>query len=387
MSVLNLERPDFMQEEDIRIFEDAVSKFFDQNASPETVDKWRAQKCVDREMWTKAGEAGLLGLSAPAEYGGQGGDYRHEVIFMEQIGAKGADGFGASLHNAIVMPYIVHYGTEEQKKRWLPKMSTGELISAIAMTEPGAGSDLQGVKTTAKRSGNGYVINGSKTFITNGQTANLICVVAKTDSTQGARGISLMFVETDGAEGFERGRNLKKLGQDAQDTSELFFNDVKIPAENLLGTEEGKGFYQLMGQLPQERLNIAVQAIATIERALQLTIDYVKQRSAFGKKILDFQNTQFVLAECKTEATVARVFVDHCIGVHLKGKLDAATASMAKYWLTDLEGKIVDRCLQLYGGYGFMDEFPISRMYRDSRIQRIYGGTNEIMKLLIARTL
>jgi acyl-CoA dehydrogenase len=266
-------------------------------------------------------------------------------------------------------------------------MATGELVSAIAMTEPGAGSDLQGVKTTAKRSGNGYVINGSKTFITNGQTANLICVVAKTDPTQGAKGISLMFVETDGAEGFERGRNLKKMGQDAQDTSELFFNEVKIPAENLLGTEEGKGFYQLMGQLPQERLNIAVQAIATIERALELTIDYVKQRQAFGKKIIDFQNTQFELAECKTEATVARVFVNHCIGVHLQGKLDASTASMAKYWLSDLEGKIVDRCLQLFGGYGFMDEFPISRMYRDSRIQRIYGGTNEIMKLLIARTL
>ena len=387
MSVLNVERPDYMQDEEIRIFEDAVAKFFDQHAPPEKVDKWRAQHCVDRDMWTKAGEAGLLGLSTPAEYGGQGGDYRHEVVLMEQLGLKAVDGFGASLHNAIVMPYITHYGTEEQKKRWLPRLSTGELISAIAMTEPGAGSDLQGVKTTAKRSGNGYVINGSKTFITNGQTANLICVVAKTDPAQGAKGISLVFVETDGAEGFERGRNLNKMGQPAQDTSELFFNDVKVPADNLLGAEEGKGFYQLMGQLPQERLNIAVQAIATIERALELTIQYVKDRSAFGKKIIDFQNTQFVLAECKTEATVARVFVDHCIGVHLKGKLDAATASMAKYWLTDLENSIVDRCLQLYGGYGFMDEFPISRMYRDSRIQRIYGGTNEIMKLLIGRSL
>jgi acyl-CoA dehydrogenase len=387
LSVLNVERPDFMQDDEIRMFEASVARFLEQNAPPEKVDKWRAQKCVDREMWTKAGEAGLLGLSTPAEYGGQGGDYRHEVVLMEQLGLKGADGFGASLHNAIVMPYILHYGTEEQKKRWLPRLSTGELVSAIAMTEPGAGSDLQGVKTTARRSGNGYVINGSKTFITNGQTANLICVVAKTDPKEGHKGISLVFVETDDAEGFERGRNLKKLGQDAQDTSELFFNDVKAPAENLLGTEEGKGFYQLMAQLPQERLNIGVQAIATIERALELTIDYVKQRQAFGKKIIDFQNTQFVLAECKTEATVARVFVDHCIGVHLKGKLDAATASMAKYWMTDLENRIVDRCLQLYGGYGYMDEFPISRMYRDSRVQRIYGGTNEIMKLLIARTL
>ncbi len=387
MSVLQVERPDFMQEEEIRMFEASVARFFEQNAPPERVEKWRKDKVVERAMWTEAAEAGLLGLSTPEEYGGMGGDYRHEVILMEQLGLKGVDGFGASLHNAIVMPYIFHYGTEDQKKRWLPKMASGELISAIAMTEPGAGSDLQGVKTTAKKSGNGYVINGSKTFITNGQTANLICVVAKTDPTQGSKGISLIMLETEGAEGFERGRNLNKLGQPAQDTSELFFNDVKVPADNLLGSEEGKGFYQLMGQLPQERLNIAVQAIATIERALELTIQYVKDRKAFGKSIMDFQNTQFVLAECKTEATVARVFVNHCIGVHLQGKLDAATASMAKYWLTDLEGKIIDRCLQLYGGYGFMDEFPISRMYRDSRIQRIYGGTNEIMKILIARTL
>lgn len=387
MSVLNVERPDFMQEEDIGMFEDSVARFFEQTAPPERVEKWRKDKIVERAMWEEAAQAGLLGLSTPEEYGGMGGDYRHEVILMEQIGLKGVDGFGASLHNAIVMPYIINYGTEEQKKRWLPRMSSGELISAIAMTEPGAGSDLQGVKTTAKKSGNGYVINGSKTFITNGQMANLICIVAKTDPTQGAKGISLVMLETDGAEGFERGRNLNKLGQPAQDTSELFFNDVKVPADNLLGAEEGRGFYQLMGQLPQERLNIAVQGIATIERALELTIQYVKDRKAFGKAILDFQNTQFELAECKTEATVARVFVNHCIGVHLQGKLDAATASMAKYWVSDLEGKIIDRCLQLYGGYGFMDEFPISRMYRDSRIQRIYGGTNEIMKILIARTL
>ena len=332
-------------------------------------------------MWNKAGAAGLLGLSMPEEYGGAGGDFRHEAILMEQFGLKGVDGFGVSLHNAIVAPYILHYGTEEQKRRWLPGICSGEYVTAIAMTEPGAGSDLQAVKTSAIKSGNQYVINGSKTFITNGQTANLICVVVKTDKAQGAKGVSLIFVETDGTEGFERGRNLKKLGQPAQDTSELFFNDVKVPTANLLGVEEGRGFYQLMQQLPQERLNIAVQAMATIERALELTIAYTKERGAFGKKIIDFQNTQFVLAECKTEATVARVFVDHCIGVHLEGKLDAATASMAKYWVSDLEGKIVDRCLQLFGGYGFMDEYPISRMYRDSRIQRIYGGANEIMKV------
>jgi acyl-CoA dehydrogenase len=387
MSVLNVEKPAFMAEEDIAIFEDAVGKFFDEHAKEETVAKWRRNHCVDREMWNKAGEAGLLGLSTPEQYGGAGGDYRHEVVLMEQLGKKGVDGFGASLHNAIVMPYIVHYGTEEQKQRWLPRMATGELVGAIAMTEPGAGSDLQGVKTTARKVGNQYVVNGSKTFITNGQTANLICVVVKTDPTAGARGTSLIFVETDGAEGFERGRNLDKLGQEAQDTSELFFNDVKVPTENLLGIDEGQGFFQLMGQLPQERLNIAVQGIATIERALELTIAYVKDRKAFGKAILDFQNTQFVLAECKTEATIARVFVNHCIEQHLAGKLDAATASMAKYWVSDLEGKIVDRCLQLFGGYGFMNEYPIARMYKDSRIQRIYGGTNEIMKLLIARTL
>ncbi|HJV42043.1 acyl-CoA dehydrogenase family protein [Caulobacter sp.] len=387
MSVLNVEKPAFMAEEDIAIFEDAVGKFFDEHAPEATVAKWRKNHCVDRDMWTKAGEAGLLGLSTPEQYGGAGGDYRHEVVLMEQLGKKGVDGFGASLHNAIVMPYIFHYGTEEQKQRWLPRLATGELVSAIAMTEPGAGSDLQGIKTTAKKVGNQYVINGSKTFITNGQTANLIIVVAKTDPAGGARGTSLLIVETDGAEGFERGRNLDKLGQEAQDTSELFFNDVKIPTENLLGTDEGQGFFQLMGQLPQERLNIAVQGMATIERALELTIDYVKNRKAFGKAIIDFQNTQFVLAECKTEATVAKVFVNHCIGQHLEGKLDAATASMAKYWVSDLEGKIVDRCLQLFGGYGFMNEYPIARMYKDSRIQRIYGGTNEIMKLLIARTL
>ena len=338
-------------------------------------------------MWRKAADAGLLGLSLPEAYGGAGGDYRHEVILMEQLGRHGVDGFGISLHNAIVAPYILHYGTEEQKERWLPGICSGKFVTAIAMTEPGAGSDLQAIKTTAVRSGDHYVINGSKTFITNGQTANLICVVVKTDRAEGAKGVSLIFVETDGAEGFQRGRNLDKLGQDAQDTSELFFNDVRAPVGNLLGGAEGKGFYQLMGQLPQERLNIAIQAITAIERALSLTIDYVKQRKAFGKTILDFQNTQFTLAECKTEATVGRVFVNHCIGLHLAGKLDASTASMAKYWLTDLENKIVDRCLQFFGGYGYMEEYPISRMYRDARIQRIYGGTNEIMKVLIARTL
>jgi acyl-CoA dehydrogenase len=255
------------------------------------------------------------------------------------------------------------------------------------MSEPGTGSDLQGVRTTARRSGNGYVLNGSKTFITNGQHANLIVVVAKTDTSAGAKGVSLMVVETDNAPGFRRGRKLKKLGLDAADTSELFFDDVKLPAESLLGIEEGQGFAQLMRDLPRERLIVAVHAQAMIERALGLTIEYVKQRQAFGKKIIEFQNTQFVLAECKSEATIARVFHDHCIERYLAANLDTVTASMAKYWLTDLQGKIIDRCLQLFGGYGYMEEFPISRMYRDARVMRIYAGTNEIMKLLIARSL
>jgi acyl-CoA dehydrogenase len=387
MPVLSVDRPAFMAEEDIVIFEDAVIRFFDDHAPESRTAKWREDGVVERAMWTEAAEAGLACLMIPEEYGGMGGDYRHEAILIEQLGLKGVDGFGLSLHNAIVAPYILHYGTEAQRKRWLPGMADGTFVTAIAMTEPGAGSDLQGIKTTAKMVGNAYVINGSKTFITNGQTANLICVVAKTDPSQGARGTSLIMVETDGAEGFERGRNLDKLGQEAADTSELFFNDVRVPADNILGGDEGQGFFQLMGQLPQERLNIALQGMATIERALKLTLDYVKDRKAFGKAIIDFQNTQFVLAECKTEATVAKVFCNHCVDQHLKGKLDAATASMAKYWVTDLENKIVDRCLQLFGGFGYMNEYPISRMYRDSRVQRIYGGTNEIMKMLIARTL
>ncbi|MFL5075818.1 MAG: acyl-CoA dehydrogenase family protein, partial [Microvirga sp.] len=299
----------------------------------------------------------------------------------------GVEGFGISLHNSIVAPYILHYGSEEQKKRWLPRMASGELIGAIAMTEPGAGSDLQGVKTRAERDGNHFRINGSKTFITNGQHANLIIVVAKTDPSAGAKGTSLMMVETEDAPGFRRGRKLGKLGLDWADTSELFFEDVKLPAEGLLGSEEGQGFYQLMKDLPQERLIVCTAAIGMIERALRLTIDYVKERKAFGKAIIDFQNTQFELAECKSEATIGRVFHDHCIERHLRKELDTVTASMGKYWLTDLQNKIVDRCLQLFGGYGYMDEYPISRMYRDARVQRIYAGTNEIMKLLIARSL
>jgi len=338
-------------------------------------------------VWTKAGAAGLLCASMPEEYGGSGGTFAHEAVINRELSLAGFDTFGSPLHSGIVAPYILHYGTEEQKKRWLPKLATGEMVGAIAMTEPGTGSDLQGVRTKAEKSGNGYVLNGAKTFITNGQHANLIIVVAKTDPKQGAKGVSLMVVETADAAGFRRGRKLKKLGLDAADTSELFFEEVALPAESLLGTEEGQGFYQLMKELPQERLIVSVNAVAMMERALALTVDYVKQRQAFGRKIIDFQNTQFVLAECKSEATVAKVFVDHCIERHVKGELDTVTASMAKYWLTDQLGKIIDRCLQLFGGYGYMDEYPISRMYRDARVMRIYAGTNEIMKLMIARSL
>ena len=297
----------------------------------------------------------------PEEYGGAGGTFAHEAVINRAYSLAGIDAFGAPLHSGIVAPYILRFGTEEQKKRWLPKLASGEMVGAIAMSEPGAGSDLQGVRTTAVKKGNRYVLNGSKTFITNGQHANLIIVVAKTDPKEGAKGVSLMVVETDDAPGFRRGRKLKKLGLDAADTSELFFEDVSLPTENLLGLEEGQGFVQLMKELPQERLIVAYHAVAMMERALALTIDYVKQRKAFGKKIIEFQNTQFELAECKTEATIAKVFCDHCIERSLKGELDTATASMAKYWATDVLGKVVDRCLQLFGGYGYMDEYPISR--------------------------
>ena len=383
--VLNLPRPPWMTE-DVVLLEEQARRFIAAEFVPH-LEKWHDEHFYPREVWTKAGAAGLLCASMPEEYGGAGGSFAHEAVIDREYSLAGFDTFGASLHSGIVAPYILNYGTEEQKRRWLPKLATGELIGAIAMSEPGTGSDLQGVRTTAKKSGNGYVLNGSKTFITNGQHANLVIVVAKTDPKQGAKGVSLMVVETADAQGFRRGRKLKKLGMDSADTSELFFEDVSLPAESLLGIEEGQGFYQLMKELPQERLIVSVHAVAMIERALALTIDYVKQRQAFGKKIVEFQNTQFVLAECKSEATIAKVFLDHCIERHVKGELDTVTASMAKYWLSDLAGKIIDRCLQLFGGYGYMDEYPISRLYRDARVMRIYAGTNEIMKLLIARSL
>src|SRR5881227_3481441 len=385
MSVLNLPPPSWMTE-DLVLLEEQARRFIATEYVPR-LESWNERGMYGREVWTKAGSAGLLCPAIPEEYGGAGGSFAHEAVIGRELSLAGFDSFGAGLHSGIVAPYILHYGTDEQKRRWLPRLVTGELIGAIAMSEPGTGSDLQGVRTTARKSGNGYLLNGSKTFITNGQHANLIIVVAKTDPAAGAKGTSLMVVEADEAQGFRRGRKLAKLGLDWADTSELFFEDVRLPAEGLLGTEEGQGFVQLMRDLPQERLIVCTAAIGMIERALRLTIDYVKERKAFGKAIIEFQNTQFELAECKSEATIGRVFHDHCVERHIRRELDTVTASMAKYWLTDLQNKIVDRCLQLFGGYGYMEEYPISRMYRDARVQRIYAGTNEIMKLLIARSL
>ncbi|MEZ5560303.1 MAG: acyl-CoA dehydrogenase family protein [Pseudomonadales bacterium] len=371
--------------DELRILQDAARKFFQQEFAPHN-EQWIAQGKVDREAWLKAGEAGLLCAAIPAEYGGAGGDYRHETVIMEEMHRAGVGGFGNQVHSTIVAPYFLHYGSEQQRQKWLPKMATGECVGAIAMTEPNTGSDLQAVRTTAVREGDEYVINGSKTYITNGQHANLIIVVAKTDPSRGAKGISLIAVETEGNPGFKRGRNLKKLGQKSADTSELFFEDCKVPVSNRLG-EEGQGFVQLMQQLPQERLNIAQAAVVSMERAIEVTLDFVRERKAFGQRVLDFQNSKFKLAECKTEALIARTFVDQCVLWLLEGRLDASTASMAKYWCTDTQCRIIDECLQLHGGAGYMDEYEISRMYADARVQKIYGGTNEIMKELIGRTL
>src|SRR5579862_3908604 len=353
--VLNLPRPAWMTE-DLALLEDQARRFMAAEFVPH-LDEWHEEHMYPREVWTKTGAAGLLCASMPEEYGGAGGTFAHEAVIDRELSLAGFDTFGGPLHSGIVAPYILNYGTEEQKRRWLPKLATGEMIGAVAMSEPGTGSDLQGVRTKAEKSGNGYLLNGSKTFITNGQHANLVIVVAKTDPKERAKGVSLMVVETDDAPGFRRGRKLKKLGMDSADTSELFFEDVSLPTENLLGTEEGQGFYQLMNELPQERLLVAGHAVAMMERALGLTVDYVKQRQAFGKKIIEFQNTQFELAECKTEVTVAKVFFDHCMERHIAGQLDTVTASMAKAHTTDLLGKVADRCLQLFGGYGFMDEY------------------------------
>ena len=387
MNILDLPVAPFLADDEFALFAHSVGRFLDEEAPSKMISGFREAGMVPRSFWQKAANAGLTGLSVPAEYGGIGGDFRHEVVLMNEIGHRGFEGWDITLHNAIIAPFIETYGSEDQKRYWLPRMANGQSIGAIAMTEPGTGSDLQGIRTTARLEGDDYVLNGQKTFISNGQNADLILVVAKTEASAGAKGISIFLLDTSTAEGFERGRNLDKIGRDAADTSELFFTDVRVPAANLLGLSEGRGFGQLMEKLPRERLVVAVQGMASVEYALGITLDYVKERRAFGKAIIDFQNTQFKLAEIKTEATIGRVFVDRCIELHLEGNLDSATASMAKYWVTDLLGKVTDECLQLFGGYGYMNEYPIAQAYKDARVTRIYGGTNEIMKLLIARTL
>ncbi len=369
---------------DHEMFRDALRKFLEKEAVP-FHQQWEDEGVVPKDLWLKAGEQGFLCPCVSPEYGGAGADYLYSVIVMEEISRLGLTGIGWGLHTDIVGPYIEHHGSEAQKHKFLPKMITGECIGAIAMSEPGAGSDLQGVKTTAVDKGDHYLLNGSKTFITNGQNADVVIVVAKTDPNAGAKGISLLLVER-GMPGFERGRNLHKVGMKAQDTSELFFNDVKVPKENLLG-KEGMGFIYLMTELPQERLGIAVNGIAMAEGAFKLTLDYVKERKAFGKSISDFQNTQFKLAEIHTKIEMGRAYVDRCLELHCNKKLDAATASAAKYIITDLQCEVLDECVQLFGGYGYMWEYPIARMWADARVQRIYGGTNEIMKLVVSRQL
>jgi acyl-CoA dehydrogenase len=372
--------------EELDVFRSQFRKYLARDLAPHA-EKWRQQKMVDRSAWRGLGEMGALLTSVPEAYGGLGATFAYDAAVFEDLESVVPEALGGvSVSSGIVAHYILNYGSEEQKRRWLPGMARGELIGAIAMTEPGTGSDLQSVRTTARRQGNSYLINGQKTFVTNGQTADLIIVVARTGGP-GAKGLSLIVVETAGNEGFRRGRNLDKIGLHASDTSELFFEDVVAPPENLIGGEEGQGFVQLMQQLPQERLIIAVGAVASMERAVKLTVDYTKERKAFGQPIIEFQNTAFKLAERKTEAMIARVFVDWCIERLVAGDLDAVTASMAKWWCTQKQVETADECLQLHGGYGYMQEYPISRMFVDARIQKIYGGTNEVMKLLIAWSL
>ncbi|TDZ45151.1 Acryloyl-CoA reductase (NADH) [Mycobacteroides franklinii] len=373
-------------DKDLDALAELARRFFEKECTPNE-QRWGRQQSVDRDVWKRAGELGLLCLSIPEEYGGGGGTFAHEaVVAIEQVRAL-APSFGGLLHSAIIAHYINAYGTEEQKKTWLPRMASGDVVSAIAMTEPGTGSDLQSIKTKAVKDGDDYLISGAKTFISNGQLADLVVVVAKTDPEgRGADSVSLILVETD-REGFRRGRNLEKIGQHGQDTCELFFDDVRVPQCNLVGTAEGLGFIQLMQQLPQERLVLAVAATAAIEKTVDLTVAYTKERGAFGRPIFKFQNTQFVLAESDTIKSVAWSFLDDCVTKHLAGELDVPTAAKAKWWLTEQQCKVADECLQLFGGYGYMQEYPISRLYADARIQKVYGGTNEIMKTIIAKAL
>ncbi|MDP1601182.1 acyl-CoA dehydrogenase family protein [Phenylobacterium sp.] len=368
---------------DLELFRDQVRKFFDKELYPH-LDRWEAEGIVDREFWKAYGAAGLLCPQVPSEYGGLELDYRFNAVIGEELAYAGSSA-GVTLQSDITVDYLINYGSEEQKKRFLPGMVSGEIITAIAMTEPGTGSDLQGVRTTARRDGNHYVINGSKTYITNGQNADVVIVVAKTDPTLGSKGISLILVER-GAEGFERGRNLDKVGQHSADTSELFFNDVRVPITSCLG-EEGRGFAYLMGQLPQERLQIAVAGQAGAQRAFDEAVKFTKERKAFGQSIFDFQNTRFTLAALKAKLQVGWAHLDWAITRHVAGELTAAEASAAKLFHTELQWEACDIALQLHGGAGYMNEYPIARLWRDARVQRIYGGTSEIMKEVVARSI
>jgi acyl-CoA dehydrogenase len=351
------------------------------------VERWDAQRRIDREVWLTAGKLGLLLCSIPEEYGGGGGTFAHDLAVFEAQGYAGDLALGISVHSGIVPHYILEYGSEQQKRAWLPGMATGEILGAIGMTEPEAGSDLKAITTTAVRVGDEYVINGSKTFITNGSSADVVVLAVKTDPGADARGVSLIIVDLRGCPGFSVGRVLDKVGQHGADTSELSFSDVRVPVSNLLGEVEGQGFAQLMAQLVQERLIIGAQAVGAMQRAVDETVRYTKQRKAFGHSLFEFQNTAFELAECQTIARTSHVFLDHCIEQHLRGELDSADAAMVKYWLTDKQCEVVDRCVQLHGGYGYIREYLIARMYEDARVQRIYAGANEVMKGIIAKAL
>ena len=381
MTIANF--PSAWMDEEHRALEDAARRFFTERWVPQAA-AWREAGRLPPEAWREAGAQGLLCAAMPEAYGGGGGSFAHDAVILMEAARANLSGFGGGLHSGIVAPYLVHYGSEEQKQRWLPKMATGELITAIAMTEPGTGSDLQAIRTNARRDGDHYVLNGQKTFITNGGNANLIVVACRTGG-EGSKGMSLLVVETENAPGFRRGRLLDKIGMKAQDTAELFFDEVRVPVENLLGAHEGQGFIQLMQQLPQERLIVALGGIAAMERALAETLAYVKERKAFGKAIWAFQNTRFKLAEVQATVLAARAIVDAAMIAHLKGELGVDRAALLKYWVTEQQGRVMDECLQLFGGYGYMSEYPIAELYTDARVQRIYGGTNEIMKELAAR--
>ena len=372
-------------DDDLQIFRDAVARFAETEMLPQEA-QWRAQQNVGRDIWRRAGELGFLCTDIPEKYGGAGGDFRYEAIIYEEFNRRGLSGFGQGVHS-IAAHYLLNHGTEEQKLRLLPGMARGELIGAIGITEPGAGSDMKGIRTRAVRDGDHYVVNGSKIFISNGFLAGVIALVVKTDSSPGSKSISLLMVETKDLPGFRVGRVLDKMGLHAQDTSELFFDGARVPVANLLGGVEGKGMYQLMSDLPYERILIAVCGVAVMEGALAATLSYTRERKAFGQSVFDFQNTKFKLAEIATIVRVARTFVDECIQRVVTGQLDTVTASMAKWWITDMQQKMLDECVQLHGGYGYMEEYLVCRMFADSRVQRIYGGTNEIMKEVISRGL